>query len=179
MGQISPKLAKSLTPPFELATFAAGCFWGVEHIFNKYMGHGKGIIDTAVGYSGGDKSNPSYREVCTGNTHHAEALQVLFDPSKVSYEHLVDFFFRIHDPTQLNRQGPDLGTQYRSAVFTMNQTQQKNAEAVKQQFQKRYTDRIVTEVLPIVNWFDAEDYHQHYLVKNPEGYECPTHYLRS
>lgn len=178
MSQISPKLAKSLTPSLELATFAAGCFWGVEHIFNKYFANGKGILGTAVGYSGGDKSNPSYREVCTGKTHHAEALQVLFDPSKVSYGQLVDFFFRIHDPTQVNRQGPDLGTQYRSAVFSMNKTQHDTAEAVKEKFQKRYSDRIVTEILPIINWYDAEDYHQLYLEKNPGGYECPTHYLR-
>ncbi|KAK9456993.1 peptide methionine sulfoxide reductase MsrA [Dipodascopsis uninucleata] len=164
----------------EVATFAAGCFWGVEHIYRKQFGNGKGLIDARVGYSGGSKSNPSYREVCTDTTGHAEALQIVFDPKVLSYESVMDFFFRIHDPTTLNRQGPDTGSQYRSAIFYHSDEQKAIAENVKAKFQKSfYKNPIITKIVPIENFWDAEDYHQLYLVKNPYGYECPTHYIRT
>lgn len=181
MSTVSTKFLNQLKekPSFQVATVAAGCFWGVEHIYRKHF-LGKGLIDTEVGYSGGDSANPTYKEVCTSKTNHAEALQILFDPLHVSYETLIDFFFRIHDPTTLNRQGPDVGTQYRSAIFTHDGEQQKTAEAVKTKFQNEFwKNEIRTSISPIENWWDAEKYHQLYLENNPDGYECPTHYVRT
>jgi len=168
----------------EKATFAAGCFWGVEHIFRKQFDSAG--IDTRVGYIGGNTANPKYKEVCGGTTAHAEALQVQFDPEKVSYATLVEFFYKIHDPTTLNRQGPDTGTQYRSAVFYHTPQQKEIAEQVTQQVQEKastdkslYTNtEIVTELVDAGEFYDAEDYHQKYLQTNPHGYECPTHYVR-
>lgn len=181
MAIVSPKFLNQIKekPNLQVATVAAGCFWGVEHIYRKnYLN--KGLIDTSVGYSGGDKENPTYREVCTSNTNHAEALQILFDPVHLSYESIIDFFFRIHDPTTANRQGPDVGTQYRSEIFTENDEQLRIATAVKERFQKEFwKDQIKTVITPINNWWDAETYHQLYLNKNPDGYECPTHYVRT
>lgn len=169
------------SPSIQLATFGAGCFWGVEHIFCKHFGNGRGIEATRVGFSGGKTERPTYRSVCGSNTQHAEAVQIAFDPTKVSYESLVEFFFRIHDPTQLNRQGPDVGTQYRSVIFTHTQEQQQVAERVCTRMQQDFWKNapIVTEIQPIRNWWDAEDYHQLYLVNNPGGYECPTHFYRA
>lgn len=162
----------------EVATFGAGCFWGVEHIFRRYY-LGNGIVDTAVGYSGGNTANPTYEDVCTHTTNHVEVVQILFDPRKVRYETLVDFFFRIHDPTTQNRQGPDVGVQYKSVVFTHSPEQESVAKSVREKLQKTfYKKKIMTIIEPISNWYDAEDYHQQYLHKNPSGYECPTHYLR-
>lgn len=178
MTLISPTL--KLAPGSQVITVAAGCFWGVEHIYRKHFGNGKGLIDCRVGYCGGVTENPTYKAVCTSGTQHAEALQIEFDPKIVSYETLVDFFFRIHDPTTLNRQGPDVGTQYRSAIFTHSDEQQKIAEAVKDRMQKTFWAKpISTAILPITNWWDAEDYHQRYLINNAGGYECPTHYVRT
>ncbi|KAG6334448.1 hypothetical protein ID866_4649 [Astraeus odoratus] len=150
----------------EVATFAAGCFWGVEHIFLKHYppSENKGILKTAVGYTGGKKADPSYREVCSGTTGHAEAVRIEFDPSVVSYAELVEFFYRTHDPTAVNRQGPDIGTQYRSAIFTHNREQQATAQRVTEEVQEKHFtpkgQRIATEILDAGEWYNAEDYHQ-------------------
>jgi peptide-methionine (S)-S-oxide reductase len=162
------------------ATFAAGCFWGVQHMYRKAFG-GNGLLDAKVGYSGGDTSNPSYRNVCSGRTGHAEALQVIFDPTKVTYRQLVEFFYKMHDPTTLNRQGPDAGTQYRSAIFFHDPEQEKIAKDLTELIQKEWwkNGKISTEIAPAGEWWNAEDYHQRYLdEKNPGGYECPSHFLR-
>ncbi|KAL1958435.1 hypothetical protein VTO42DRAFT_4536 [Malbranchea cinnamomea] len=167
-------------PNVQKATFAAGCFWGVEHLFRKHFGNGKGLLDAKVGYCGGVTNAPTYRSVCSGTTGHAEALQMVFDPSIVSYRQLVEFFYRMHDPTTLNRQGPDTGTQYRSVIFTHDEEQQKTAELVTEKVGKEWwTDKPVTTVVaPAGHWWDAEEYHQLYLQKNPSGYECPSHFVR-
>ncbi|EJD04744.1 peptide methionine sulfoxide reductase [Fomitiporia mediterranea MF3/22] len=169
--------------PVETATFASGCFWGTEHIFlKKYPPQeGKGILKTRVGYTGGrdDAENPSYQDVCTGRTGHAEAVRIDFDPEKVSYGELVEYFYCTHDPTTVNRQGADTGTQYRSAIFYHSPEQKRIAEQVTQDVQKAHFDRrnakIVTSIEPAGMWYDAEEYHQEYLFKNPSGYQCPTH----
>ncbi|KAL0635774.1 Peptide methionine sulfoxide reductase [Maublancomyces gigas] len=159
----------------EKATIAAGCFWGVEHIYRKHF-ENKGLLDARVGYIGGDTNNPSYRLVCRGDTGHAEALQVLYDPEKVSYETLIEFFFRMHDPTTPDRQGPDVGSQYRSAIFYHSPEQESTAKKIITAAQKEWFkgQNIATEVIPAGQWWDAEDYHQLYLNNNPGGYECPS-----
>jgi len=163
----------------EKATIAAGCFWGVEHMFRKEF-KGKGLYDARVGYIGGDTSNPSYRSVCSGSTGHAEALQVSFDPSQVTYRTLLEYFYRMHDPTTSNRQGPDSGSQYRSGIFYHSPEQEEIARDVtKKVNEKWWKGKVVTEILPAGEWWDAEDYHQKYLDANPGGYECPSHFLRS
>ena len=145
----------------QIATFAAGCFWGVEADFRDIPG----VLDAEVGYAGGTTENPSYREVCTGRTGHAEAVRVTFDADVVSYDTLLDAFFSLHDPTQLNRQGPDVGTQYRSAVFYEDEAQREAAEAGKARAQTRFSRPIATQILPKAPFFRAEDYHQRYLEK--------------
>lgn len=147
----------------EFATFAAGCFWGVEEEFRKT----KGVLNTLVGYTGGKMENPSYGEVCTGATGHAEAVRVEFDPKKVSYEKLLDVFWNVHDPTQLNRQGPDIGTQYRSAIFYHNEKQKQAALKSKEALEKsgKFKSEIATEILPAAGFHEAEEYHQRYLEK--------------
>ncbi|KAI9010349.1 peptide methionine sulfoxide reductase MsrA [Phycomyces nitens] len=162
----------------EKATFAAGCFWGVEHMFNKYFK--KDGITTKVGYIGGKVDNPTYRQVCNGTTDHAEALEITFDPKKVEYAKLVEFFYNMHDPTTLNSQGPDRGSQYRSAIFYHSPEQKKIAEEVTAEVQEKHYKgkRIVTDIVPAGVFYDAETYHQLYLEKNPGGYECPSHFLR-
>ncbi|KAF7977688.1 hypothetical protein HWV62_2936 [Athelia sp. TMB] len=175
----------------EIATFGAGCFWGVEHIFLKHYppAQNKGILKTSVGYTGGNVDNPTYRQVCSTDTGHAEALRVEFDPAVVSYKELVEFFFRTHDPRTFNQQGNDRGSQYRSAVFTHSPEQAKIAEAVKADvqahhmadYEKAYPLRgpntIVTQIVEAGKWYDAEDYHQLYLFNNPSGYQCASHQL--
>ncbi|ODQ65144.1 peptide methionine sulfoxide reductase [Nadsonia fulvescens var. elongata DSM 6958] len=165
----------------EVATLAAGCFWGVEHMYRKHFGSGRGLIDCRVGYTGGAVDLPTYREVCSGSTGHAEAIQISFDPTIVNYETLLDFFFRMHDPTTQDRQGPDRGSQYRSAIFTHNQQQFDLATQVKERMQTQFYPKnpIATKIVPIHTWWDAEVYHQLYLEKNPSGYECPSHFLRT
>ncbi|CAG8924929.1 unnamed protein product [Penicillium salamii] len=159
----------------QIATIAAGCFWGVEHLYRKNFGNGKGLLDAKVGYCGGLTPDPSYRSVCSGTSGHAEALQVTFDPSIVTYRQLLEFFYRMHDPTTPNRQGPDVGTQYRSAIFTHGAEQQTIAEQVTQKVGTEwYKKGLSTQVVPAGQWWDAEDYHQLYLSKNPAGYECPA-----
>ncbi|KAL9083397.1 MAG: hypothetical protein Q9159_005792 [Coniocarpon cinnabarinum] len=161
-------------------TVAAGCFWGVEHLYRKNF-DGKGLLDARVGYIGGDTSNPSYRAVCTGRTGHAEALQMFFDPEQLSYRTLIEFLYRMHDPTTANRQGPDVGSQYRSGIFYHDDEQKAEAEKITRQVQQQWFSKgqVTTEVLPAGQWWDAEDYHQKYLDINPGGYECPSHFIRS
>jgi len=165
------------SPSTEVATFASGCFWGTEHIFLKYY-KTKGI-KTKVGYTGGKVETPTYKNVCSGNTGHAEGVRVEFDPSQVAYAELVEFFYRTHDPTTLNSQGADRGTQYRSAIFYHTPDQKVVADAVTAEVQKKHIigRSIVTEISEADQWWDAEDYHQEYLIKNPYGYQCPTHRL--
>ncbi|KAI2620490.1 PMSR-domain-containing protein [Hypoxylon sp. NC1633] len=170
--------AASIPEGAEKATIAAGCFWGVEHIYRKHF-DGKGLYDARVGYTGGDLSSPSYRAVCTGQTGHAEALQLHYDPTQITYQQILEFFYRIHDPTTSNRQGPDVGPQYRSAIYFHSEAQERIARDVTRQANQQWYDGAVrTEIAPAGRWWDAEDYHQQYLHHNPSGYECPTHYLR-
>ena len=145
------------------ATFAAGCFWGVEATFRQLPG----VISTRVGYTGGQMQNPTYKDVCTDRTGHAEAVEVDYDPTKISYEKLLDVFWENHDPTQLNRQGPDSGTQYRSAIFYHDPEQQSAAESSKEKRGKSgaYRKPIVTQIVPATTFYEAEDYHQQYLEK--------------
>jgi peptide-methionine (S)-S-oxide reductase len=145
----------------ETATFGAGCFWGVEIDFANTPG----VRSTAVGYLGGTLAEPTYEEVCTGRTGHAEVVEVEFDPSQVTYEQLVEKFFTLHDPTQLNRQGPDVGTQYRSAIFTHSPEQEAAAAAARDRAQEMVGRPIVTEITPASTFVRAEDYHQRYLEK--------------
>lgn len=156
----------------EKATFAAGCFWGVEETFRQIPG----VISTTVGYTGGAMKNPSYKDVCTDRTGHAEAVQIEYDPAKVSYEQLLDVFWANHDATTPNRQGPDVGTQYRSAVFFHSPEQQKAAVASKKRLEKsgKYSRPIVTQIRPAAEFYPAEEYHQRYLEKHGLS-NCKTH----
>ncbi len=169
-------LFKDKPPPesTETAIFAAGCFWGVEHIFRQV----KGVRETRVGYTGGMVKNPVYREVSSGITGHAEAVRVAYDPAIVTYEELLDYFWRLHDPTQLNRQGPDIGTQYRSAIFYLNDGQRRAAEKSKDAFDRSgvFRKKASTEIVMAGTFHDAEEYHQDYLGKNPGRY---CHSLRA
>ena len=142
----------------EKAIFAAGCFWGVEHELRQIAG----VTDAVCGYTGGHYQNPTYEDVCTGQTGHAEAVEVTFDPNKVSYPELLERFWSMHDPTALNRQGPDTGTQYRSAIFATTLEQVAQAEESKTAAQKRYGKPIVTQIEPASTFWRAEDYHQRY-----------------
>ena len=153
--------------PLQRAIFAGGCFWGVEHQFRQVPG----VLAVRSGYTGGSVEKPSYQQVCTGKTGHAEAVEILFDPSKVTYEQLARLFFEIHDPTQKNRQGPDVGTQYRSAVFYAGQEQKKTAEQLISLLRGRGYD-VMTEVVPAPTFWPAEEYHQDYLAKHPERPSC-------
>ena len=152
----------------EIATFGAGCFWGIEAAFRKVPG----VLEVAVGYSGGHTENPTYRDVCTDTTGHAEVVQVTFDPQKVSYEQLLDVFWTIHDPTQLNRQGPDYGKQYRTAIFFHTQEQEAAAKKSKQALEASGKLRrpIATEITPAGTFWRAEEYHQRYLQKRGQSH---------
>ncbi len=153
----------------QLAVFAQGCFWGVEERFRKVPG----VVATAVGYIGGTQANPTYEEVCTHTTGHTEAVLVEFDPAKVTYAQLLEFFWKTHDPTSGDRQGPDVGNNYRSAIFTFGPEQQKQALASREDYQRRLTDRITTEIAPAGPFWVAEDYHQQWDEKH--GYlSCPV-----
>lgn len=158
----------------ERATIAGGCFWGVEELMRVLPG----VLDTAVGYTGGDLAHPTYRDICTGTTGHAEAVDIFFDPAKITYKEILHFFFRIHDPTTLNQQGNDKGTQYRSAIFYHNDDQQKMAQEVMAEVARmgRFSGMITTEVVPFEHFWNAEEEHQDYLQKYPTGYNC--HYIR-
>ena len=157
------------------ATFAAGCFWGVEKIFLELPG----VVSSQVGYTGGTTINPTYEEVCTGRTGHAEALELTYDPAKITYEELLITFWQYHDPTTKNRQGPDMGSQYRSVVFYHDVQQKAAAEKSREILDraKIFMDPIVTEIIPAGPFYKAEEYHQKYLKKNPHGY-C-SHHLQS
>ena len=150
----------------EKATFGAGCFWGVEEAFRQL----KGVASTAVGYEGGTLNNPTYKDVCTGRTNHAEVVEVTYDPALVSYDELLNVFWSNHNPTSLNRQGPDIGTQYRTVIFFHTPQQEKAAIASKDKLQKTgYKSPIVTQIVPASVFWKAEDYHQQYLAKRGLG----------
>ncbi len=154
------------------AVFAAGCFWGVQYLFDSL----EGIIKTTVGYTGGHRENPTYEEVCASTTGHAEAIEIVYDPEKISYEQLVKFFFDIHDFTQIGGQGPDLGIQYRSEIFYFDEQQRKIAERIKKQLQDKGFD-VVTKITQSSIFWPAEDYHQKYYHKKGEKPYC--HYRRN
>ena len=168
----------SIKPPYaagsELATFGMGCFWGAEKLFWQTPG----VLSTSVGYAGGYTPNPTYEEVCSAKTGHVEVVQVVFDPSKITYEELLRLFWENHDPTQGMRQGGDRGTQYRSAIYTHTDAQRAAAEASLPMYQRELTGagfgEITTEIAPAPDYYFAEDYHQQYLAKVPNGY-CPDH----
>ncbi len=154
---------------FETATFGSGCFWCTEAIFERV----KGVLTVVSGYSGGDITSPSYESVCTGKTGHAEVCQMQFDPDEISYEELLKIFWKTHDPTTLNRQGADVGTQYRSIILYHNEEQKKSAEFYKEELDNSgaYNHKIVTEISEFKKFYPAEAYHQHYFEKNPyQGY---------
>ena len=153
-----------------LATFGAGCFWCVEAAFQQL----KGVTSVFSGYSGGHIENPTYEQVCTGSTGHAEVCQIEYDPEKISYEELLEVFFEIHDPTTLNRQGNDVGTQYRSVIFYHNEDQKKKAEKLKAELDAKglWKNPIITELLPLSKFYKAEDYHQNYYRNNPNQPYC-------
>jgi peptide-methionine (S)-S-oxide reductase len=167
-------LGNPIVPPFpeamEMVLFGLGCFWGAERKFWQYPG----IFSTSVGYSGGITPNPTYKEVCTGLTGHNEVVRVVFDPSTVSFDDLLSLFWQSHNPTQGMRQGNDMGTQYRSAIYTYNLVQWEAALKSKEHYQLRLKEsgfgEITTEILAATEFYYAEDYHQQYLAKNPEGY---------
>jgi peptide-methionine (S)-S-oxide reductase len=155
---------------YEKATFGAGCFWGVEYVFRRVPG----VVDVQVGYSGGTTKNPSYEQVCSHTTGHAEVAQVTFDPERVSFDQLLEVFWAMHDPTQVNRQGPDVGDQYRSAVFTDSEEQRQAAEASKARAQSKFSKPIATEIVPLTQFSPAEGYHQAYYEKNGHAPYCHT-----
>jgi methionine-S-sulfoxide reductase len=158
----------------ETAVLGGGCFWGVEDILRKLPG----VLSIDVGYAGGSLDNPKYEDVKTGKTGHAESVQIVFDPKKLSYQEILDLFFRLHDPTTLNQQGNDKGTQYRSVIFYQSPEQQQIAEATKIRVSNsgKWKRPVVTQIVPSAPFYKAEEYHQDYLVKNPGGYTC--HYIR-
>lgn len=158
----------------ETATLAGGCFWGVEELIRDIPG----VLSTQVGYTGGTTENPIYEEVKTGRTGHAESIEVKFDPSKLSFEDLLKSFFRLHDPTMKNRQGNDIGSQYRSAIFYHSKEQKQIAEMVKGEIDRsgKWKRPIETEIVPVKTFYSAEEFHQNYLRKHPDGYTC--HYWR-
>jgi peptide methionine sulfoxide reductase msrA/msrB len=169
-GQYLPLFTKTKAAKTQKATIAGGCFWGMEELIRQLPG----VIDTTVGYTGGDVKNATYRN----HEGHAEAIEIEFDPSKTSYEQILEFFFKMHDPTTLNRQGNDIGTSYRSAIFFHNDEQRQIAERVKAKVDKSgaWKRPVVTEIVPAKEFWTAEEYHQDYLRKNPGGYTC--HYVR-
>ncbi len=156
------------------AIFAGGCFWGVEDLFRKLPG----VVATEVGYTGGRTKNATYNDVKTGTTGHAEAVRISFDPARISYRQLLEFLFQIHDPTTVDRQGNDVGSQYRSAIFFLDEEQQRDALAVIAAVDAsgKWPGKVVTRVEPAGEWWTAEEYHQDYLVKYPDGYTC--HFIR-
>jgi peptide methionine sulfoxide reductase msrA/msrB len=163
INSVALKFSPAKNRKLQKATFAAGCFWGVEETFRQL----EGVVSTRVGYTGGTLKNPTYEQVCAGKTGHAEAVEIEFDPNQVSYEQLLDVFWKIHDPTTLNRQGPDVGAQYRSAVFFHNEEQKNLALSSKEKLDKsaKFKNNIITEIVPAAEFYAAEEYHQKYLQK--------------
>jgi len=168
----APLVTDEVPEGYEVAVFGLGCFWGAEEVFWQVPG----VWSTSVGYAGGSTPNPSYEEVCSGRTGHTEAVRVVYDPAKVSYADLVATFYEVHDPTQGMRQGNDMGTQYRSAIYFTSPAQEQVASLVTERYQgeldKRGLGHITTEIKPEQPYFYAEDHHQQYLLKNPFGYRC-------
>ena len=163
----TPEESKSMEQKTEFAVLGGGCFWCMEAVFERVPG----VIAVVNGYSGGQVANPTYEQVCSHTTGHAEAVQIEFDPAKVSYEHLLEVFWDAHDPTSLNRQGADEGPQYRSVIFYANEAQKAAAEKSKAAAQTQLSRPIVTEIVPLEKFWPAEDYHQHYFAKHPnQGY---------
>ena len=171
-GSYSYLFDGTINPNKEVAVLAGGCFWGVEQLMRKIPG----VIDTEVGYAGGKTDEPRYEDIKTGKTGHAESLRVVFDSSVVRYEDILEVFFRIHNPTTLNQQGNDKGTQYRSVIFAQTPEQKKKAYKAIDKAKKNWGEKIVTEVMGAMEFFPAESYHQDYLIKDPNGYTC--HYER-
>jgi peptide methionine sulfoxide reductase msrA/msrB len=177
-GQYLPLLGVKAAPSSSnakaIATLSGGCFWGVQELIRKLPG----VLSSIVGYTGGTTDSPGYEQVHTGRTGHAEAVQITFDPKAISYESILRYFFRLHDPTTPNRQGNDMGTQYRSAIFYHNEEQRQVAERVKSDVDRsgKWSAKVVTQIVPASTFYPAEDYHQDYLQKHPDGYTC--HYLR-
>lgn len=153
------------------ATFGGGCFWCVEAAFEEL----EGVVAVTSGYAGGNTENPTYEEVCSGTTGHAEVVRVAYDPDVIAYHELLEVFFAVHDPTQLNRQGPDVGSQYRSIVLYENEDQRKQARAYIEALDEEYDDSVVTELEPLETFYEAEEYHQDYFAKNPNDAYCRTH----
>lgn len=164
----------SMDKNIQTAILAGGCFWGVEELFRNF----EGVVSTEVGYTGGNIPNPTYEIVKKGTSGHAEAIRIGFDPAKLSYEDLLKFYFKIHDPTTRNQQGNDIGSQYRSAIFYLNDEQRKSAEKIKElvDTSKSWKKPVVTEITAATTFYSAEAFHQDYLQKNPGGYTC--HYIR-
>jgi peptide-methionine (S)-S-oxide reductase len=158
----------------EKAILAGGCFWGIEDLIRKLPG----VLDTEVGYIGGNLKNPTYQDVKSGNTNHAEAIEIIFDSEILSYEKLLEFFFQIHDPSTLNRQGNDIGTSYRSAIFYLNESQKNSATKIIEQINtsKKWPGKVATEIMAANEFYPAEAYHQDYLENYPNGYTC--HFIR-
>jgi len=152
----------------ELATYGGGCFWCVEAIFQRL----DGVKSVTSGYAGGKTANPTYKEICNGDTGHAEVIQIEYDPKKISFQDLLDVFWQAHDPTTLNRQGADRGTQYRSIILYHSETQKEQAEASKKAAAGQFRDPIVTEIVPLTKFYKAEDYHQNYFNQNPNAPYC-------
>jgi len=169
--KLAAAMPKNITKQIDTATFGAGCFWGVEAVFRK----SKGVLTTTVGFMGGNLKNPSYKDVCTDKTGHAEVVQIEYDPKVISYEELLGIFWDIHDPTTVNRQGPDIGSQYRSVIFYHNAEQEKIARAAKEKLEKsrRFKGLIATEIVPAKEFYKAEEYHQRYYEK--QGIEPVCH----
>ena len=165
---------KDAAQRLETAVFGGGCFWGVEHLFGKVPG----VVNTEVGFMGGTVADPGYKRVCSGDTNHAEVVSLQYDPAKISYRQLVEFFFKIHDPTTLNRQGPDAGTQYRSVIFYYDDAQKRVAQDVVDLVGKsgRFKKPVVTQIAPASEFWPAEEYHQRYFEKNPDKAIC--HFYR-
>lgn len=155
----------------ETAIFAAGCFWGVQHYFNQVPG----VLETEVGYTGGKTKNPTYEEVCYYKTGHAEAIRILYNPQQISYPNLLKHFFRMHDPTQKDRQGPDIGSQYRSAILFLDEKQQIQAESAISELRSIFSKPIVTELREFATWWPAEDYHQNFAERTGQG-ACHVRY---
>jgi methionine-S-sulfoxide reductase len=174
LGFAAPAAAPKSTQARAVATLSGGCFWGVQELIRKLSG----VLDSKVGYTGGTTNHPDYEQVHTGRTGHAEAVEITFDPAVISYESILRYFFRLHDPTTENRQGNDVGTQYRSAIFYHDDEQRRIAEKVKGEVDasRKWRSKVTTQIVPASTFYLAEDNHQDYLQKNPGGYTC--HYLR-
>lgn len=167
-GPAQTKNMNNSTNHLEVATLGGGCFWCTEAVFQMLPG----VLSVASGYAGGTKENPTYKEVCTGTTGHAEVIQIKYDPSRISYEKLLEAFWEAHDPTTLDRQGPDSGTQYRSIILYSNEAQRLAAEKSKAEAQRHFRQRIVTEIVPLKHFYAAEGYHQDYYRENPNQPYC-------